>query len=222
MLLKLSCKVDIIQSLIHRWESWGMLKLRPHLVRCELGIQTQAVWAQSLDSHGSSATTGRRGHSHFDIEGLLVLSTLWLLRACERVCVCTHVCKGSCSQLGSFLDHPSGGRRVPMHLGLDLSNPTDLFSRVGFWNPLAGGGQRQLSGSFPTHTPRTFLLGANPHLVWFLLRRFHQPFRGDPDLYHTKGFNAHTSFRSHSMLRGRPGFTQGRQKAWLIKTSQGI
>lgn len=99
------------------------------------------------------------------------------------VCACAHMFARAAQ---SAREHPRGGRWVPMHLGLGLFNPTYLFSRVGFWNLFARGGQRSFQGhSLPT-IQGTFLLGANPHLPWFLLGRFHQPFHGNSDLHHVK------------------------------------
>lgn len=53
-------------------------------------------------------------------------------------------------------EHPNRECRLPVHLGLGLPNPTYLFSRVSFWSPFSGGGQREHSGSFPAHTPWHF------------------------------------------------------------------
>lgn len=187
MLLKLSCKMDIIQSLIYRWENWGMLK--PSSV-------PKAALTLTLRGFLSSV------HSDF--------------------CVYMSVC--ACAYMFARAAAVSSGTSQGRMLGTwTLACSIPLTCSLGWVSGITL--QGEVRGSFQGHPlltlHGTFLLGANPHLLWFLLCRFHHPFRGNPDL-HTKGFNTHTSFRSHSMLWGRPGFTQGRQKAWLIKTSQGI
>lgn len=164
MLLKLPCKVDIFQSLIHRWENWGMLKLSsvPKATRSKM-------WAGNSNPDSLSPEPGFSWFfSNHRKEGTL---SLWhwgvshpqytLTSACVRVHTCLQ------GQLQLAREHPgpfpAEDAGCPMHLRLGLSNPTYLFSRMGFWNPLAGGGQRQLSGSFPTHTPYTFLLGGSSY-----------------------------------------------------------
>lgn len=69
--------------------------------------------------------------------------------------------------------------------------------------------QGEARDSTQAHSPPpfqgTFIPAANLRLLWFPLCRFNQPFLEDPDVHHTKGFNAHISFRAQSILWGSTG-----------------
>lgn len=95
---------------------------------------------------------------------------------------------------------------VPVSAGypctLAFAHPIPLPCSLGWVSgaPLQGEASDSTQGHFSSPSHSTFIPGANPRLLWFPLQGFNQPFLGDPDLHHTKGFNAHTSLGSQSML----------------------
>lgn len=163
MPLRLSCKVNIIHSLIYRWGNRGVLKLSSVPKATHDRIWSGNSNLDTLNPQPGFSLLCQQPQEEGDTVTLTLTSRGFLFSAHSDLRMHVSMCARAYmfsraaavgSEAAVTVSIESTG--YPCTLASPCLNPTSLFTRVVFWSPLAGGGQGQHSSSFPTPIPGHF------------------------------------------------------------------